>query len=152
MEPAKDMGDSEDHFFFAFIDCIVRQLGLSQTTFTVTAKVVTEDVSKRYQQEIMDFGSTSIMFTVIATLAMLNLFSLVGEVLKVFFWGLEYKVIEMLISQVFLCGLMVLVNAPVYEALFFRKDKGSIPVSVMFKSMVLASLACFYAFKIEQFM
>ncbi|XVE80559.1 hypothetical protein DITRI_Ditri14bG0149800 [Diplodiscus trichospermus] len=89
----------------------LRQLGLSQTTFTITTKAVTEDVSKRYQQEILDFGSTSIMFTVIATLAMLNLFSLVG-VLKMFFWGLEYEDVEKLVSQVLLCGLMVLINAP----------------------------------------
>lgn len=129
-------------FFFAFIDCIVRQLGLSQTTFSITAKVVTEDVSKRYQQEIMEFGSTSIMFTVISTLAMLNLFSLVGVLKMVFLGGSEYKNIEKLICQVILCVLMVMVNAPVYEALFFRKDRGSIPVSVMFKSIVVASLAC----------
>ncbi|XVF03624.1 hypothetical protein REPUB_Repub05bG0009100 [Reevesia pubescens] len=131
-------------FFFAFIDCIVRQLGLSKTTFTITAKVVTEDVSKRYEQEIMDFGSTSIMFTVITTLAMLNLLSLVG-IVKMFFWGLEYKDLEKLVSQIVLCGQLccsLSVNAPVYEALLFRKDRGSIPASVMFKSMVLASLAC----------
>ncbi|TYH87214.1 hypothetical protein ES332_D01G101300v1 [Gossypium tomentosum] len=129
-------------FFFAFIDCIVRQLGLSQTTFTLTAKVVTDDVSKMYQQEIMDFGSTSTMFTVISTLAMLNLFSLIGVVVKVFMGGLECKDMEKLVSQVVLCGLMVTVNGPVYEALFLRKDEGSIPGSVMFKSIVLASLAC----------
>ncbi|XP_022716727.1 cellulose synthase-like protein E6 [Durio zibethinus] len=135
-------------FFFAFIDCIVRQLGLSQSTFTLTAKVVDEDVSKRYQQEIMDFGSTSIMFTVIATLAMLNLVSLVG-VVKMFFWGLDYKDIEKLISQVILCGLIVLVNAPVYEALFFRKDKGSMPGNLLmnigfleFVAVILLAFLC----------
>ncbi|OMP04213.1 Cellulose synthase [Corchorus olitorius] len=134
-------------FFFAFVDCIVRQLGLSQTTFTVTAKVVTEDVSKRYHQEIMDFGSTSIMFTVIATLAMLNLFSLLGALVKMVFWGLEYMDLEKLMSQISICGLLFMVNIPVYEALFFRKDKGSIPASVMFKSIVLASLACLMPLK-----
>ncbi|XVE50865.1 hypothetical protein DITRI_Ditri01bG0198300 [Diplodiscus trichospermus] len=133
-------------FFFAFIDCIIRQMGLSETTFSITAKVVTEDVSKRYQKEIMDFGSTSIMFTVIATLAMLNLFSVVG-VLMMFFWGSEHEVMEMVISQVFLCGLVVLANVPVYEAMFFRKDKGSIPASVMLKSVGFASLACLLPLK-----
>ncbi|XVE80561.1 hypothetical protein DITRI_Ditri14bG0150000 [Diplodiscus trichospermus] len=133
-------------FFFAFIDCIFRKLELSQTTFTITAKVVTEDVSKRYQQEIMDFGNTSIIFTVIATLAMLHLFSLVG-VLKMFLWGLEFEDVEKLVSQVLLCGLMVMINAPVYEALFFRKDRGCIPGSTMFKSVVFASLACLVPLK-----
>uniref|UniRef100_A0A2N9HRR9 Glycosyltransferase 2-like domain-containing protein n=1 Tax=Fagus sylvatica TaxID=28930 RepID=A0A2N9HRR9_FAGSY len=36
-------------YFFGFIDTISRQLGLSETTFAVTAKVVTEDVLKRYK-------------------------------------------------------------------------------------------------------
>jgi hypothetical protein len=36
-------------YFFGFIDTISRQLGLSKTIFAVTAKVVTEDVLKRYK-------------------------------------------------------------------------------------------------------
>ncbi|KAL4310006.1 hypothetical protein GQ457_01G007200 [Hibiscus cannabinus] len=133
-------------YFFAFVDCIVRQLGLSQTTFTLTAKVVTDDVSKRYHREIMDFGSTSIMFTVISTLTMVNLLSLVGIALKMFLWGSD---VGKLMSQVVLCGLMVSVNAPVYEAMFLRKDKGRIPASVMFKSIALASLVLFCSFKVD---
>ncbi|KAE8704293.1 hypothetical protein F3Y22_tig00110458pilonHSYRG00448 [Hibiscus syriacus] len=78
-------------FFFGFIDCIVRQLGLSQTTFRITAKVVTDDALTRYQQEMMDFRGTSIMFAVISTLAMVNVLGLVGGAAKVFcgvgIWG-----------------------------------------------------------------
>ena len=128
-------------FFFAFIDVIIKQLGLSRTTFAITAKVVTKDVSKRYEQEIMEFGSSSVMLTILGTLAMLNLFCLVGATLKMVL--LDFGALENLISQVFLCGMMVLINLPVYEALFFRKDNGCLPFSVMFKSIVLASVACF---------
>ena len=127
-------------FFFAFINVIIKQLGLSETTFAITSKVVTEDVSKRYEQEIMEFGSSSTMFTILGTLAMLNLFCLVGATLKMVLR--EFGALENLISQVFLCGMMVLINLPVYEAIFFRKDNGCLPFSVMFKSIVLASLAC----------
>ncbi|KAL5802183.1 hypothetical protein ACOSQ4_030488 [Xanthoceras sorbifolium] len=130
-------------FFFAFIDVIIKQLGLSQTVFAITSKVVTEDVSKRYEQETMEFGSSSIMFTILGTLAMLNLFCFVGAILKTIL--LDFRALENLISQVFLCGMMVSINLPVYEAMFLRKDKGCLPFSVMFKSIFLASLACLIA-------
>jgi hypothetical protein len=32
--------------------------------------------------------------------------------------------------QVILCGMLVIINIPVYEAMFLRKDRGRIPVSV----------------------
>uniref|UniRef100_A0A2N9HRR5 Cellulose synthase-like protein E6 n=1 Tax=Fagus sylvatica TaxID=28930 RepID=A0A2N9HRR5_FAGSY len=127
--------------FFGFIDTVVRQLGLSETTFVLTAKVVTEDALKRYEQEIMEFGSSTIMFTVLATLAMLNLFSLIGGIKKIVL-ELEFKALDQLILQVILNLLLVLINIPVYQALFIRSDKGRIPFSVLFKSIVLASLAC----------
>ncbi|GLU23969.1 hypothetical protein SLE2022_399430 [Rubroshorea leprosula] len=129
-------------FFFAFVDTIIKKLGLSQTTFVLTAKVAAEDVSKRYEQQVMEFGSSSIMFTLIATLAMLNLISLAGAAVKTVMLVEYLKEMERLISQVGVCALVVMLNAPVFEALFLRKDKGRLPFSVLFKSVVVVSLAC----------
>ncbi|EEF39631.1 cellulose synthase, putative [Ricinus communis] len=126
-------------FFFAFIDTIAKQLGLSQTGFSITPKVVTDDLLKRYEQEVIEFGSSSTMFTIVATLAMLNLFSLVGVMAK---RVIALEAIELLVPQVVLCGLVVMVNLPVYQALFFRHDKGRMPREVMLKSIVIASFAC----------
>ncbi|KAL7186772.1 hypothetical protein ACSBR2_028488 [Camellia fascicularis] len=120
-------------YAFAFVDTIIRQLGLSQTAFAITAKVVDEDVSKRYEQEMLEFGSSSVMFDIVATLAMLNLFSFVGGIVK-------FSVVRGLIPQIVLCWLVVVVNVPVYQALLVRNDKGRFPFSVVFKSIVLASL------------
>ncbi|KAL7186770.1 hypothetical protein ACSBR2_028486 [Camellia fascicularis] len=123
---------------FAFIDTIIRQLGLSETAFAITAKVVDEDVSKRYEQEMMEFGSSSVMFNIIATLAMINLFGLVGGIVKIV-WEMDD---ESSIMQIVVCWLVVMVNVPVYQGMFLRSDKGGFPTSVVLKSVVVASLAC----------
>eukprot|EP00261_Vitis_vinifera_P015388 XP_003635361.2 PREDICTED: cellulose synthase-like protein E6 [Vitis vinifera] len=128
-------------YFFGFLDTILRILGFAETTFAVTAKVCDEDVSQRYEQEIMEFGSPSPMFTISATLALLNLFSFVCGVKRVVV-DIQIKPLESLALQIILCGVLVLINLPVYQGLFFRKDKGTMPTSVTYKSVSLALLAC----------
>uniref|UniRef100_F6H876 Cellulose synthase-like protein E6 n=1 Tax=Vitis vinifera TaxID=29760 RepID=F6H876_VITVI len=128
-------------YFFAFLDTILRILGFAETTFAVTAKVCDEDVSQRYDQEIMEFGSPSPMFTILATLALLNLFSFVCGIKRVVV-DIQIKPLESLALQIILCGVLVLINLPVYQGLFFRKDKGTMPTSVTYKSVSLALLAC----------
>ena len=128
-------------YFIAFIDIIKRQLGLSKTTFVLTDKVVTEDALKRYEQEIMEFGSSNMMFTILATLAMLNLFTLLGGIMKLVL-NLNSKALENFIMQIVLCGIIAVTNLPIYQALFIRSDKGCLPSSVMFKSIILASVMC----------
>ncbi|KAG5546735.1 hypothetical protein RHGRI_018792 [Rhododendron griersonianum] len=126
-------------YLFAFIDTITRQLGFSQSAFSITAKVVNDDVLERYEEGTMEFGTSSVMFTIIATLALLNFFSFTAGILKII-WG--YSFAEGLTVQIGLCLVVVVINLPVYQALFLRDDNGRIPSSVMFKSLVLASLAC----------
>ncbi|KAI8553032.1 hypothetical protein RHMOL_Rhmol06G0313800 [Rhododendron molle] len=126
-------------YLFAFIDTIAGQLGFSQMAFSITPKVVGDDVLKRYEEGTMEFGTSSVMLTIIATLALLNLFGFAGGILKVV-WG--YGIAEGLTVQIGLCLVVVVINLPVYRALFLRDDNGRIPSSVMFKSLVLASLAC----------
>nr|XP_023881873.1 cellulose synthase-like protein E6 isoform X1 [Quercus suber]POF22854.1 cellulose synthase-like protein e6 [Quercus suber] len=128
-------------YLFGFIDVVRWQLGLSKTTFTITTKVNTEDVLKRYEQEVIEFGSSTIVFTIIASLALLHLFSLIGGITKIVL-ELEFKLLEQLILQVILNLLLVMINIPVYQALFIRCDNGRLPSSILFKSFVLASLAC----------
>ncbi|KAK8504571.1 hypothetical protein V6N11_019250 [Hibiscus sabdariffa] len=130
-------------YSFAFFENILKLLGYSQLAFVVTAKVADEDVSKRYDREQIEFGAASPMFDILATLAMLNLLGSLGAIKKIILDGnRESKVIDQLGLQILLCLVLVAINLPVYQALFFRKDKGKMPTSVTYKSIILALLGC----------
>ncbi|PON35281.1 hypothetical protein PanWU01x14_337590 [Parasponia andersonii] len=131
-------------YFIAFINVIKRQLKLSETTFALTNKVVTKDALMRYEQEIMGFGSSNIMFTILSTLAILNLFTLLGGIMRLVV-DLNSEALEKCIMQIVLCGIIDATNLPIYEALFIRSDMGCLPSSVMFKYIVLASIICLNA-------
>lgn len=90
----------------------------------------------------MEFGSSSMKFTIMGTLALLNFLTVV-VVIKKFVMDINFKGLNLSIMQIILCGLVVTVNLPIYQGLFIRTDKGNIPSSIMFKSTVLASLMCF---------
>ncbi|KAI3838606.1 hypothetical protein MKX03_030372 [Papaver bracteatum] len=129
-------------YLFAIIDSISKLLGLSKSAFVITSKVAEEDVSERYEKEIIEFGTSSPIFTtIIATLALINLFSLVGGLKRVFI-DMKLETIEQpLLIQIVQCGFVVLTNLPVYQGLF-RKDKGRIPPFVSLKSVTLALSIC----------
>ncbi|KAJ0102468.1 hypothetical protein Patl1_03900 [Pistacia atlantica] len=130
-------------YLFAFIDTILKSLGFSESAFVVTAKVADEDVSQRYEKEIMEFGASSSMFTILATLALLNLFCLIGVLKKVILDQGIFRLYDTMLLQVLLCGVLVLINLPMYQGLFLRKDNGKMPSSLTAKSLVLA-LSAFY--------
>ncbi|PIA50628.1 hypothetical protein AQUCO_01200081v1 [Aquilegia coerulea] len=129
-------------YLFGFIDTLLNLFGFANSGFNITTKVTDQDASKRYEKDIMEFGNSSLMFIILATLAMLNLFCLL--------WGLERMIMntktsnfESLFLQVLLCGCLVIINLPIYNGLFFRKDSGHMPTSVTVKSIILAVLSCF---------
>nr|AFZ78595.1 cellulose synthase-like protein [Populus tomentosa] len=126
---------------FGFFDAIRKLLGFSTSTFVITAKVAEEDVSERYEKEKMEFGVSSPMLNILATLALLNMFSFVGGI-KMLIMDVESKVLDLLALQIILCGLLVLINLPIYQGLFFRKDSGRMPNSVTYKSIIVSLLAC----------
>lgn len=130
-------------YLFAFFDNILKLLRITKSSFIITAKVVDdENVSIRYEQELIEFGATSPMFTILATLALLNAF--------VFAVGLKRLVMDdhqtfaanPFALQMILCGMLVFINLPVFRGMFFRMDKGRIPTSTTFQSITLALVAC----------
>lgn len=128
-------------YILAIIDNILKLLGFTKSAFTITEKVVDEEVSKRYEQEIMEFGSTSPIFTILATISMVDLLCFIGAI-KWLVNDDEIRNGGSLILQFLLCGALVLINIPMYQGLFLRKDKGCLPTSVAFTSIALAILGC----------
>ncbi|KAL5771752.1 hypothetical protein ACOSP7_015906 [Xanthoceras sorbifolium] len=128
-------------YFFGFADNILKLLGSAKSAFVITAKLAEEDVSRRFEQEVMEFGASSPMFTILAALALLNLLSFIGGLKRVIL-DMQNKVLDLLAVQLILCGLVVLINLPVYQGLFFRKDNGNMPSSVVYRSIIFALLAC----------
>jgi len=130
-------------YLFAFVDTMLKIFGFSNSAFIISAKVAEENVSQRYEKEILEFGNSSPMLTLLATFAMLNLFCLVGMLLrKVVLSGASVRIFEAMLLQVLLSGVLVLINIPLYQGLFLRKDKGRLPRSVAVKSTTLALSAC----------
>ncbi|KAH0997835.1 hypothetical protein GBA52_021699 [Prunus armeniaca] len=129
-------------YLFAFIDTILNSLGYSDSAFVITAKVSDEDVLHRYEKEVMEFGASSPMFTILATLALLNLFCFLGVVTEAIMGEGMTKLYETMPLQILLCGVLILINLPLYQALYLRKDKGKMPSSIAFKSMAFSVFAC----------
>ncbi|XVF30800.1 hypothetical protein REPUB_Repub16aG0089500 [Reevesia pubescens] len=129
-------------YLFAFFDTIMKLFGFSESAFVITEKVADEQISQRYEQEVMEFGTPSVMFTILATLAQLNLFSCVGGIKKVVIDDVQIKILDQFGLQILLCSLLVFLNLPIYQGLFFRKDSGKIPPSVTYQSTIYALVAC----------
>ena len=113
-----------------------------EVSFVITGKVADDHIYQRYKQEVMEFGNTSSMFTILATLALFNLFSFIGGIKKVGLDDVHIKVFDLYGLQILLCYLLVFLNLPIYQGLFFRKDSGKMPASVTFQSLTFALLAC----------
>ncbi|KAK7278919.1 hypothetical protein RJT34_23958 [Clitoria ternatea] len=128
-------------YLFALIDIILKFFGCSDSPFIVTTKIIEDDIFQRLKKEIMEFGTSSPFFTVLATLALLNLFCFFG-IIKEFLLSKGVLASEKLVLQILLCGFLVLINFPIYQALFLRKDKGRLPTDVTIKSITLALSAC----------
>lgn len=131
-------------YCLALVDVISRLLGITELGFVLTAKVDdNEETYQRYMNEIMEFSSPSLMFYILGTLALLNLFGFI-VVLKRMVTGMPNieDFLDAFALQILLCGMIIVINLPVYQGLFFRKDKGKMPAAVTYKSVVVALLVC----------
>ncbi|XP_058787973.1 cellulose synthase-like protein E1 [Vicia villosa] len=125
-------------YLYAFSDTVLKLFGFSNSVFIITNKVSEEEVSKRHDNEIMEFGTSSPMFTILATLALFNLFCFLNVLKDAVLRGGDFGEYEKIGLQVILCGFLVLINVPLYQGIFLRKDSGKLPSSLGMKSTILA--------------
>ncbi|XP_065858307.1 cellulose synthase-like protein G3 [Euphorbia lathyris] len=126
-------------YLFGLIEYILHTFGISKFGFNVTSKADDDDeLRKRYDQGMFEFGVHSPMFVTISMAAFINFISLFHGLFQAFRDGnLEGSLLQILLS-----GFVVFNCCPVYEAVFLRADNGKIP----FKTSVMAAflIFCFY--------
>lgn len=122
-------------YMFGSIEFFIKRLGISQKGFTVTSKLLDDDEqSKRYDQGVFEFGDSSPMFITISVAAIVNLLAFIFgslEILRSGNW-------DEIFVQMFISGFGILNSLPIYEAVFFRTDKGRMPTKTTFISSFLA--------------
>ncbi|KAF8781060.1 hypothetical protein HU200_001032 [Digitaria exilis] len=129
-------------YLFAVADTIFRLLGLSAMAFAITPKVSDEDQSRRYEQELMEFGpSSSLEFVIVAAIALLSLVCLAGGLSWIVASGCTASCLKFFL-QIVLCGALVAINVPVYEAMFIRNDRGRMAPGVTLTATGLVLPAC----------
>ncbi|KAJ9550101.1 hypothetical protein OSB04_022644 [Centaurea solstitialis] len=122
---------------FAVIDwCEV--VGLSTIEFNVTSKVLDDELRKRYEAGLFEFGVESPLFLTISIAAIVNLFAFLMGIVIVFKNGR----FEELFAQLFVAGFGVVNSWPIYEAMVLRSDKGKMPVMITVKAIGVALGLC----------
>ncbi|GFP98070.1 cellulose synthase-like protein g3 [Phtheirospermum japonicum] len=117
-------------FLFGSVEFIAKCLGMATHGFNVTSKVIDDDLSKRYDQGIFEFGIASPVFVPLAMAAILNLAALIVGFVR----ALHERSLDSFFVQIFLAGFGVVNSLPFYGGMFFRRDKGRMPTSVTIAS------------------
>ncbi|KAI3673885.1 hypothetical protein L6452_40015 [Arctium lappa] len=127
-------------YLFALLDTI---LG-SDLSFVISSKVTDNDLRERYEKEMMEFGGSSPLSTMVVTVSMVNLVCFLGFVMKLVSMDTETlkAYYETMAVHIMLCVVFVVLNVPLYLALFVRTDKGKVPSSVTVKSVSFSLFIC----------
>ncbi|XP_019259227.1 PREDICTED: probable cellulose synthase A catalytic subunit 6 [UDP-forming] isoform X2 [Nicotiana attenuata] len=126
-------------YFYGSLDAILKLFGFRKASFLPTNKVVDNEQLKRYQMGIYDFQASKMLIVPLVTLVTLNMVSFVLGSAKVIFEGR----LSDLFGQVFISFFILVVNYPIIEGMIFRKDKGSVPLSVTLLSIFFCILLLF---------
>ncbi|KAJ8642046.1 hypothetical protein MRB53_018740 [Persea americana] len=111
-------------FLISILDTILKYLGISESGFEITSKVIDEEAVDRYKDEVMEFAVASPMFVPPTTLSLLNLYCFLRSTVLMIVQG-EPSVLDHMALQLILSGFISLISLPLYEASFLRRDKVS---------------------------
>ncbi|XP_057518621.1 cellulose synthase-like protein G3 isoform X2 [Amaranthus tricolor] len=127
-------------YLFGFIEYILSSLGIVVPGFDVTSKVQDDELKKRYEQSIFEFGVVSPMFVPMTMASIINLVSFATGLVTILRRGL--KEMQGLSLQILLSGFVVINCWPLYKAMVFRRDNGRMPTKITLISTFLASFLC----------
>lgn len=122
---------------FGTAQYVMKQLGISAGDFNITSKVMDTNQSKRYDNELFEFGMVSPFFFAIGTVSIINLASLAIGIIRV---ATKIASFNESFVQIFLAGFGVLNCWPVYVAMLWRKDEGRMPIRVTNISVLVTLL------------
>ncbi|WCJ40586.1 cellulose synthase like G3 [Euphorbia peplus] len=114
-------------YSYAIFEFTLKSLGMPTPGFTLTSKAVDEEVSKRYEKGLFEFGVASPMFVPLVMAASMNLVSFSWGVFGVATGSLS---IPGFAVQVFLSAFGVVNSIPIYQAMVLRSDDGKIPAKI----------------------
>ncbi|KAK4435499.1 Cellulose synthase-like protein G3 [Sesamum alatum] len=121
---------------FGMIEYIMKSLGMPTHGFNVTSKVMDDELSKRYDQGIFEFGVPSPMFVTLATTSILNLIAFLGGFVLI----LKERSFGSFFIQMFIAGFGIMNSLPFYEGMVLRRDKGRMPTKTTLTSTLLVGL------------
>ncbi|GER56259.1 cellulose synthase-like protein [Striga asiatica] len=121
-------------YLFGFIEYVTNLLSLASSGFHLTDKVLDDELSKRYDQGIFEFGVASPMFVPLATATIINLVAFVCGFARTF----VDESFGTFFVQIFIAGFGVVNALPIYEAMVLRRDNGRMPSRVTISSALLA--------------
>ncbi|XP_076895881.1 cellulose synthase-like protein G3 [Bidens hawaiensis] len=119
---------------FALLEWFLKSFGLSTFGFNVTSKVVDEEQNKLYEQGVFEFGVDSVLFYPISIASVVNLWAFVKGVTGVVMNGR----LDEFFVQIFISGFAVVNSWPIYEGMFFRRDRGKMPLKITLASIATA--------------
>lgn len=97
----------------------------------MTSKVIDEEANTRYEKGMMEFGVESPLYYPISIAALVNMVALIYGIMQMLIHG----GFEDLFVQLFLSGFGVVNSWPVYKAMFFRGDRGKMPLKITLSSI-----------------
>lgn len=124
---------------FAFIELTMKSLGMSVHGFSLTNKVIDEEQSRRYQQEIFEFGVDSGMFVSITVVALLNLAAFLYGAVIMMASGLRDEEASDYVVQLLIAGFLVMNYWYVYESIMIRTDRGRMPIKTTIVALSILS-------------
>ncbi|KAJ9550097.1 hypothetical protein OSB04_022640 [Centaurea solstitialis] len=120
---------------FSLFDWSLASLGMSICDFNVTDKASNDELTKRYEQGVFEFGVESTLLLMVGIVAVVNLIAFAVGMKQVL---VKNGGFEELFIQLFIAGFGVVNSLPIYEGMVLRSDKGKMPTKIVLKSVFVA--------------